>query len=331
LRVASGFNFARNLVINDIDIGVADPDDPAAPYFSSAEDLAAKINAAATGVSAHFGVGGVLVLSNATGHDIVIGPADYAGVTDNALGVTAGLYGGTFKIDSDEAIRLKLTGGSPADLSRLGFATGAYIDGQVPEDLVVFVTGTGSGKVAAGYEVGALDPVAALRAREFQVEFTATDRFVIRDVATNTVVAERNYTPGENIRYGGLVLAFDGPPAKGDRFLIDGNGDGRGDNANILAIAGLEKARDMIAGNRTFAEAYRERVTAVGNAAGQARISRTALEVVNQQAVQARDRVSGVNLDREAADLIRFQQAYQASAKVIQVAGQLFDAIIQLR
>jgi len=38
-----------------------------------------------------------------------------------------------------------------------------------------------------------------------------------------------------------------------------------------------------------------------------------------------------VNLDREAADLIRFQQAYQASAKVIQVAGQLFDAIIQLR
>jgi flagellar hook-associated protein 1 FlgK len=53
--------------------------------------------------------------------------------------------------------------------------------------------------------------------------------------------------------------------------------------------------------------------------------------VVNEQAQSARDKVSGVNLDDEAADLIRFQQAYQAAAKALQISGQLFDAIVQVR
>ena len=51
----------------------------------------------------------------------------------------------------------------------------------------------------------------------------------------------------------------------------------------------------------------------------------------DNQAIEARDRVSGVSLDQEAADLIRFQQAYQASAQVMQVASRLFDAILQVR
>jgi flagellar hook-associated protein FlgK len=53
--------------------------------------------------------------------------------------------------------------------------------------------------------------------------------------------------------------------------------------------------------------------------------------VVHEQAVSARDQVAGVSLDQEAADLIRFQQAYQAAAKVLQVASQLFDSVLQVR
>ena len=53
--------------------------------------------------------------------------------------------------------------------------------------------------------------------------------------------------------------------------------------------------------------------------------------VVNDQAISARDQVSGVSMDQEAADLIRFQQAYQASAKVLQVASEVFDSILQVR
>jgi flagellar hook-associated protein FlgK len=69
----------------------------------------------------------------------------------------------------------------------------------------------------------------------------------------------------------------------------------------------------------------------VGNMATQAEIARDALKIVQTQAVEARDRVSGVNLDKEAADLIRFQQAYQASAQVMQVATKLFDTMLQIR
>ena len=65
--------------------------------------------------------------------------------------------------------------------------------------------------------------------------------------------------------------------------------------------------------------------------AQQATITQQALTVVHDQAVAKRDKVSGVNLDEEAAALIRYQQAYQASAKALQISGQLFDSIVQIR
>jgi flagellar hook-associated protein FlgK len=69
----------------------------------------------------------------------------------------------------------------------------------------------------------------------------------------------------------------------------------------------------------------------MGNISRQATIAQQALTVVHDQAVTSRDQVSGVSLDEEAANLIRFQQAYQASAKVMQVAGTLFDAVLAVR
>ena len=59
-------------------------------------------------------------------------------------------------------------------------------------------------------------------------------------------------------------------------------------------------------------------------------ITQQALTVVNDQAIQARDKVSGVNLDDEAAALIRYQQAYQACAKALQVSSELFDSIVRI-
>jgi flagellar hook-associated protein FlgK len=82
---------------------------------------------------------------------------------------------------------------------------------------------------------------------------------------------------------------------------------------------------------KTIANVYIDQINNVGNLAQQANINQAALTVVNDQAVAARDKVSGVNLDDEAAALIRYQQAYQAAAKALQVSGQLFDAVVQIR
>ena len=71
-------------------------------------------------------------------------------------------------------------------------------------------------------------------------------------------------------------------------------------------------------------------MSSVGNIAQRALVAKDALTVVYDQALEARDTISGVSLDEEAASLIRYQQAYQASAKVMQTASTLFDAILRV-
>ena len=63
---------------------------------------------------------------------------------------------------------------------------------------------------------------------------------------------------------------------------------------------------------------------------GQAQVAQQALEIVRDQAVATRESVAGVNLDEEAASLMKFQQSYLASARLIQTANQLFDVIVRL-
>jgi flagellar hook-associated protein FlgK len=222
--------------------------------------------------------------------------------------------------------------GTPADLARLGFRTSATIKGQAPDDVLVFVTGNGAASVATSYQGEPLEPAQALRAQPLQVNFTAADRYTITDMRTGTVLAEREFDPAQvnsDISYQGLTLNFSTAPKVGDSFLIDANRDGTGSNENMLRLAEIE-SRSLIAG-KTLGTAYIDHVSEMGNISRQATIAKEALGVVHEQAVAARDQVSGVSLDEEAANLIRFQQAYQASAKVMQIAGTLFDAVLGVR
>jgi flagellar hook-associated protein FlgK len=202
------------------------------------------------------------------------------------------------------------------------------------EDLLVFASGPEGAafELGATYTRGSRDPVTSLRQEPFEVVFTAADRYEIRDLSTNTVVSERRYDPLLGVSYRGLTLTLNAEPLAGDRFLVDGNQDGIGNNQTALRLAALQNERIVGGGSGyTLSEAYGNLVGDIGNTAFQASISQKALEVVKDQAVQARDKVSGVSLDQEAADLIRYQQAYQASAKVMQTANTLFDAILGIR
>jgi len=124
-------------------------------------------------------------------------------------------------------------------------------------------------------------------------------------------------------------LTFTSAPLQGDVFTVDGNHDGVGNNEGVLRLVELESLR-VVPGGKTLSEAYIQEVSDVGNIAQQALVAKDALTVVYDQAVEARDAISGVSLDEEAASLIRFQQAYQASAKVMQTASTLFDAILRV-
>jgi flagellar hook-associated protein FlgK len=184
-------------------------------------------------------------------------------------------------------------------------------------------------RVSAEYSGREGDPLQTLRARRFEIAFDTAERYRITDMATGTVVADRAYDPERGtIDYRGLTIALREAPSAGDRYRVDGNQDGNGDNANLVELAALEFRK--LEGGYALGEAYVDLSSRVGTVAWQAGLARSALEVVNAQAVQARDAASGVSLDAEAANLIRFQQAYQANAKVMQVASDLFDTLIRI-
>ena len=103
---------------------------------------------------------------------------------------------------------------------------------------------------------------------------------------------------------------------------------GPGDGSNALLLAGLQTTPSI--GPNTFAGFYAQLVARTATLASEVDIGVAAYETLTSQARQAQQAISGVNLDEEAANLIRFQQAYQASAKAMQVASSLFDELINV-
>jgi flagellar hook-associated protein 1 FlgK len=101
-----------------------------------------------------------------------------------------------------------------------------------------------------------------------------------------------------------------------------------GDNTVALSLADLEKKSGLLGGKATFNDAYGQLVAKVGTLTHSSKISSSAQEVLFNQAKQSRENLAGVNLDEEAANLIKFQQSYQAAAQVISIANSLFDTLI---
>ena len=225
-------------------------------------------------------------------------------------------------------ISLTLTStGVPADLGRLGFATEVMIDGPAADDYAIFMTGTGTVDVLLGADKATTTAAASYPADSFEVAFTSASVYTIKDLATDTTVATRTYTAGEDISYQGVRLVFDDIPASGDKYTVEPNTDGIGNNENMLAL--IELGKEPIIAGQTFSAAYRDLVAGAGSRANLAELSRDAMTVVHDQAEASKQSAVGVNLDEEAADLIRFQQAYQAAAQVIQISQRMFDTLIQ--
>ncbi len=101
-----------------------------------------------------------------------------------------------------------------------------------------------------------------------------------------------------------------------------------GDNRNALSLAALSNKSSMLGGTASFQETYGQVVSKVGGLTHAANISATAQESLLERANEARENVSGVNLDEEAANLIKFQQSYQAAAQAISTASSLFDSLL---
>ncbi|MFZ4873954.1 flagellar hook-associated protein FlgK [Janthinobacterium sp. Mn2066] len=136
------------------------------------------------------------------------------------------------------------------------------------------------------------------------------------------------YTDGDSFNFGGVNITMTGAPAQGDTFTVGPNSGGVGDNRNAAALASLQTKNILDGGKATFQGSYAQTVSYVGNKTREVQVSGLASIALLQQNTSQMQSVSGVNLDEEAANLLRYQQAYQACGKVMQIASTLFDVVI---
>jgi flagellar hook-associated protein 1 FlgK len=126
----------------------------------------------------------------------------------------------------------------------------------------------------------------------------------------------------------GVSATISGTPANGDSFAIAANKGGSSDGSNALALANLGKAKTLNGGTDSLTSAYANYVNQIGNETNNLQSSSTSATAVLTQATSAQQSVSGVNLNEEAANLIQYQQLYQANSKVIQTASTLFSTLL---
>ncbi len=183
-------------------------------------------------------------------------------------------------------------------------------------------------RVSAG-TVNAQNPLDANLQSPVSITFTTAGVFNVSGTGTGNPLGVA-HTDGGDISYNGWTIQISGTPAAGDVFTIGPNTGGVGDNRNALALAGLQGRLTLDGGTETLQGAYAQVVSQVGNQAQEARVSGFAQTSLLASVETARQSASGVNLDEEAANLMRYQQAYQASGKIIAIAGQLFDTILSI-
>lgn len=187
---------------------------------------------------------------------------------------------------------------------------------------------TGSGAVSAG-SVNAPPPPDVNLRQTVTITFTSAGTFDVAGTGTGNP-SGLAYTPGATISYNGWSIAISGAPAASDTFTVSANAGGVADNRNLLRLTALQTQRSLEGGTASYSDAYSLLTSQIGNRTRGAQVSAEGLTRLADQASAAQQSVSGVNLDEEAANLLRYQQAYQASGKALAIASQLFDTLLQI-
>jgi flagellar hook-associated protein 1 FlgK len=140
-----------------------------------------------------------------------------------------------------------------------------------------------------------------------------------------TVEVDSDGLNGNDLQFG-----FTGTPQHGDSFTVGQSAANTNDNRNALALAKVQTDKVLLGGTASVESAYAQMVSLVGNKAREIDVNYESQSSLLEQAQLAVQSLSGVNLDEEAANLLRYQQAYQASAKIIDISGRLFDLLASL-
>lgn len=204
-----------------------------------------------------------------------------------------------------------------------------------PASVTTSSTASGTGTL----EISSIDALPPLTLPLFgvgaDIQFTfdaLSNEYTVTDGTNNTAIAydptvDSGKTFNLSSPFAELTVKLSGVPADTDQFTI-GNNTAAGDNRNALALANLQTDKVLVGGTQSLADAYGILVANVATRTNRADINRQIQQGLLEQTQAQFDSVSGVNLDEEAANLIRYQQAYQAASQIITVSNTIFNSLL---
>ena len=196
-----------------------------------------------------------------------------------------------------------------------------------PEELIVVVSGGGARKIAANFDSNPPELEEITPELTIKVTNDAGNVIDIVDKITGHSIATRQLDTAGAAEALGFLFKIDGRAVQGDLYNFSANSGGVGDNRNISAVLELQREKN---GKGGFQQVFSNIVSKVGSQVKSGKLNVEAAEAMREASEEAEAQFSGVNLDSQAAALIEFQQAYQASSRILQTARELFQTLIEV-
>lgn len=249
---------------------------------------------------------------------------NYATLPQTVDGIT--IAAGTWVAAAGDSFLIQPTRGGAGNLA-LAITDGRNIAAAAPIRTAAALNNSGTAKVDGGsISSTASLPLTGVVTLTYDAS-AVPPQFAVTGAIT---AGPFQYFTGQPISFSGMSVTISGSPADGDEFTITNNSAGVADNRNAMLLGALQTATPMAGGTATYQSAYSQIVSQTGNKTREVEVTGKAQQTLADQAQNEVDKMSGVNLDEEAANLLRYQQAYQASAKLIEIAGRLFDEILAI-
>ncbi len=213
------------------------------------------------------------------------------------------------------------------------------------------VLASSNNNAASGTVSVAINDTNLMQPSDYRLNYDGAN-FSLTRLSDNSVV-DAGFTVADfprSVAAEGITLSLAGSVSAGDSFLIRpvhqgandlgvaigsaaevaaaGAGNALGDNSNALALVALQSQNLLGGSTESFQSAYAKMVSTVGVTTREAKVNANAQQTLLDRATEAQQAVSGVNLDEEAANLVKFQQAYQAAAQVIRISDEVFQTLL---
>jgi len=232
----------------------------------------------------------------------------------------------------DENLELETTNGQVLDVSASGSTPMSSLSSEnfrltnlPPEELIVIVSGGGARKIASSFDSNPPEFEEITPELTIKVTNDAGNVIDILDKETGHSIATRQLDSAGAASALGFLFKIDGRAVNGDIFNFSANSGGVGDNRNISSVLELQREKN---GKGGFQQIFSNIVSKVGSQVKSGKLNVEAAEAMREASEEAEAQFSGVNLDSQAAALIEFQQAYQASSRILQTARELFQTLI---